>query len=95
MTNTDKIKLEVIATYEDGEQEIFQVDLNEDLDLILKSENDLLSYLRNVISYPTDSDLFKLSLCWICNEDTVKKYNTIKDSISNNGKYFFQSGELA
>ena len=75
----NKLELEVIATYEDGEQEIISADLTSDekKQNVLKSENDLLTFARNLITYPTDSDLFKLSLCWIGESSVIKKYDTI------------------
>ena len=89
-----KIKLDVIATFENHTQDMFQIILDKNIDIILKSENDLLNYLQYIINYPKDSNLIKLSLCFICNEDSVKKYLTIKKVISNNGKYFFENGYL-
>lgn len=90
----EKIRLEVIATFENHAQDIFQIILDKNIDTVLKSENDLLNHLENIIDYPKDSNLKKLSLCFICDEDSVKKYLTIKKVISNNGKYFFENGDL-
>jgi len=50
------LKLEVIATYEDGEQEMFQTKLTED---VLKNETSLLNFVRSILDYATDSDLLK------------------------------------
>jgi CMP-2-keto-3-deoxyoctulosonic acid synthetase len=86
------LKLEVIATYEDGEQEIFQTKLTKE---ILKDETSLLNFVRSILDYATDSDLCKLSFCFMCKENLVKKYKTIQESIYNkNGKYFFQNNQL-
>lgn len=90
----EKIRLDVIATFENHTQDIFQIILDKNIDTVLKSENDLLNHLQDIIDYPKDSNLKKLSLCFICNEDSVKKYLTIKKVISNNGKYFFEDGDL-
>ena len=97
----NKISLEVIATFENHNQDIFKINLSENenkklliVDEVLKSENNLLNYLKDIILYPKDSDLIKLSLCWICSESMIEKYNTIKESILNNGKYFFKDGVL-
>tara|TARA_R100000781_G_scaffold45224_1_gene30665 strand:+ start:609 stop:887 length:279 start_codon:yes stop_codon:yes gene_type:complete len=86
------LKLEVIATYEDGEQEIFQTKLTEE---VLKNETSLLNFVRSILDYATDSDLLKLSFCFICKDNLIKKYKTIEKSIySKNGKYFFQDNQL-
>jgi hypothetical protein len=90
----EKIRLDVIATFENHTQDIFQIILDKNTDTVLKSENDLINHLQDIINYPKDSNLKKLSLCFICNEDNVKKYLTIKKVISNNGKYFFEDGDL-
>ena len=86
------LKLEVIATYEDGEQEIFQTKLTKE---VLKNETSLLNFVRTILDYETDSDLLKLSFCFICDDKIVKKYKTIEESIyARNGKYFFQDNKL-
>ena len=86
------LKLEVIATYEDGEQEIFQTKLTEE---VLKNETSLLNFVRSILDYATDSDLLKLSFCFICKDNLIKKYKTIEESIYvKNGKYFFQDNQL-
>ena len=90
----EKIRLDVIATFENHTQDIFQIILDKNTDTVLKSENDLINHLQDIINYPKDSNLKKLSLCFICDEDNVKKYPTIRKSISNNGKYFFEDGDL-
>ena len=83
------IKLDVIATYEgDLEQDHFECAVTKKS---LKNEKTLLNYITNQLE--SEEDLVKLSLCWICNEETVKKYKTIKDSIKKNAKYYFNSYE--
>ena len=82
------IKLDVITTYNpcsDFEQEHFTLKfLTEET---LSSEEKLLDYIFKQLE--SKEDLVKLSLCWICSEETVKKYKTVKDSIKKNGKYYF------
>ena len=86
------IKLEVIATYEDGEQEMFQTKLTEE---VLKNETSLLNFVRTILDYATDSDLLKLSFCFTCKDGLLKKYKTIQESIyDRNGKYFFEGNKL-
>tara|TARA_R110000772_G_scaffold55840_1_gene127452 strand:- start:107 stop:403 length:297 start_codon:yes stop_codon:yes gene_type:complete len=92
MTLIKNLKLEVIATYEDGEQEIFETKLTKE---VLKNETSLVNFIRTILDYSTDSDLCKLSFCFICNDNILKKYKTIQESIySRNGKYFFQNNQL-
>ena len=86
------LKLEVIATYEDSEQEIFQTKLTNE---VLKNETSLLNFIRSILDYATDSDLSKLSFCFICKDHILKKYKTIEKSIyKRQGKYFFQDNQL-
>ena len=86
------IKLDVIATYNpcsDFDQEHFTLRfLTEET---LSSEEKLLDYIFKQLE--SKKDLVKLSLCWICNEETVKKYKTIKNSIKKNAKYYFNGYE--
>jgi len=77
------LKLDVIATFENHEQEWFETSVKE---TTLKSEKNLLKYIKKQLSY---KDLIKLSLCWCCKKDIVNKYEVIQKSISQNGKYFF------
>jgi len=91
-TMIKNLKLEVIATYEDSEQEIFQTKLTNE---VLKNETSLLNFIRSILDYATDSDLSKLSFCFICKDDLLKKYKTIEESIyKRQGKYFFQDNQL-
>ena len=83
----NNIKLDVIATYNtcsDLEQDHFECAVTKKS---LKNEETLLDYITTQLNHK--EDLVKLSLCWICNEETVKKYKTIKDSIDKNAKYYF------
>tara|TARA_R100001509_G_scaffold114096_1_gene69268 strand:- start:106 stop:414 length:309 start_codon:yes stop_codon:yes gene_type:complete len=93
------LELEVIATFEDNEQDMFQITRIYADDL--KSEKSLLSMIKDQLSFvknettglPRSSkDLVKLSLCWICkNIKPYAKNPTIKATLEKNGKYFFGS----
>ena len=83
----NNIKLDVIATYNpcsDFEQEHFECAVTKKS---LKNEKTLLNYITSQLE--SKGDLVKLSLCWVCSEETVKKYKTVEDSIKKNAKYFF------
>jgi hypothetical protein len=84
------LKLDVIATFNKHEQEFFMlIFLDENT---LKSEDNLLKYILKQLDHK--DDLVKLSLCWICDQNIVKKYKTIQKSVSKNAKYFFEYGKL-
>ncbi len=71
------LKLDVIATFNKHEQEWFTLMfLDKDT---LKSENNVLKYILKQLDYK--DDLVKLSLCWVCDQDVVKKYKRCKRSI--------------
>ena len=57
------------------------------------SEKTLINYIKKQLENPMES-LYKISLCWNCNEDMVNKYKTIKESVNKNAKYFFEKGKL-
>jgi|TARA_R100000278_G_C5376333_1_gene130852 hypothetical protein len=83
------LKLEVIATFQDNEQDMFQITRIYADDL--KSETSLLSMIKEQLKRSSE-DLVKFSLCWICND--IKPYAnnpTIKATLEKNGKYFFGS----
>ena len=82
----DNLKLDVIATYENHEQDHFNCGVWESA---IKSEKKLINYIKKHLL--KDKDLVKLSLCWLCNEDIVNKYPTIQKSIKKNAKYYFGS----
>lgn len=89
--NKENIKLNVIASFDDDfEQEWFNCAVTEKS---LKSEKTLINYIKKQLENPMES-LYKISLCWNCNEDMVNKYKTIKESINKNAKYFFTKGKL-
>ena len=81
----DNLKLDVIATYENHEQDHFNCGVSESA---IKSEKKLIDYVKEQLNH---KDLVKLSLCWLCDENIVKKYPTIQKSIKKNAKYFFGS----
>jgi hypothetical protein len=85
----ENIKLNVIASFDNYEQDIF------DLSILPKknsSQDDLLNTIISNLKHPKN-DLYKLSLCWYCDEKIVKKYKFIQESINKNAKYFFEKGE--
>jgi len=92
MNNTIKgwIKLNVIASFNNHEQDIFDMSVSPKENA---TEKDLLKSIMSNLEHPKE-DLYKLSLCWICSEDIIKKYNFVKESIDKNAKYFFENGCL-
>lgn len=83
------VRVDVIASFDHHDQEWFEISIpNEYLDNDRTIVNFLLRQLDHV------SDLYKISLCWICSEETVNEFRGIKDSIKNNGKYYFTNGML-
>ena len=83
------LKLDVIATFEDQNQEMFQLKfLTEE---VLKSRESLFTYIFKQLE--NKSGLVKLSLCWITKDITkfIKKHSIVKESIEANGKYVFGS----
>ena len=84
------IKLNVIASFDNYKQDIFDMSVSPKENA---TEKDLLKSIMSNLEHPKE-DLYKLSLCWICGEDIVKKYNFVKESIDKNAKYFFEKGKL-
>ena len=80
----DNLKVDVIATYENHEQDHFKLWCVRES--AIKSEKKLIDYIKEQLRH---KDLVKLSLCWECSKEVVDKYKTIQDSIKKNGKYFF------
>ena len=79
------LKLDVIATFEDQNQEMFQLKfLTEE---VLKNRESLFTYIFKQLE--NKSGLVKLSLCWITK--FIKKHPMVKESIEANGKYVFGS----
>ena len=83
------LKLDVIATFEDQNQEMFQLKfLTKE---VLKNRESLFTYIFKQLE--NKSGLEKLSLCWITKDITkfIKKHSIVKESIEANGKYVFGS----
>ena len=83
----DNLRLDVIATYVDHEQDHFNCGVWESA---IKSEKKLIDYIKEQLRH---KDLVKLSLCWECSKEVVNKYKTIQDSIEKNAKYYFENGK--
>ena len=83
----DNLKVDVIATYENHEQDHFNCGVGESA---IKSEKKLIDYIKEQLRH---KDLVKLSLCWECSKEVVNKYKTIQDSIEKNAKYYFENGK--
>ena len=86
----DKLKIDIIATFNGRKQEWFKCSVWRKA---LESEKALISYIIMQLDYP--NDLVKLSLCWECDDKIVTKYKTNHDSVFyKNGKYYFEDGKL-
>ena len=83
------IKVDVIASYNHHEQEWFEIRIPKES---LDNDKTIVNFLLKQLSHV--SDLYKISLCWACDESAVAKYRGIKDSINHNGKYYFTDGML-
>ena len=83
----DNLKVDVIATYENHEQDHFNCGVWESA---IKSEKKLIDYIKEQLRH---KDLVKLSLCWECSKEVVDKYKTIQDSIKKYAKYYFENGK--
>ena len=68
----DNLKVDVIATYENHEQDHFNCGVWESA---IKSEKKLIDYIKEQLRH---KDLVKLSLCWECSKEVVNKYKTIR-----------------
>ena len=83
------IKADVIASFDNHKQEWFEISIpDEYLDDDKTIVNFLLRQLDNV------SDLYKISVCWVCDVKTASKFRGVKDSIKHQGKYYFTNGML-
>jgi hypothetical protein len=87
---TSWIKLNVIASFNNYEQDIFDMSVSPKENA---TEKDLLKSIMSNLKNPKE-DLYKLSLCWYCGKNVIKKYNFVKESINKNAKYFFKKGKL-
>ena len=89
MTEVKNLNLDVIATFEDMEQEMFQIKyLTKDM---LKSRESLFTHIFLMLG--NKSGLVKLSLCWECSKEIVEKFKVIQESIKQNAKYYFEDGK--
>ena len=82
----ENLRVEVIATFNKDEQEIFDIRLTEKS---IKSEKSLLEWIK--MHLDSDDDLVKLSLCWkhFSNDRLWQSHPTVADSIARNGIYSF------
>ena len=100
MSNKE-ISINVIATFENDPQEIFDFNIN--LERLVEEKSELpqqeWQLLKEIVIDLLDmegdiSQLVKLSLCFYCNEEEIEKYPCIYQSIyENNGKYYFQPNQ--
>jgi hypothetical protein len=100
MSNKE-ISINVIATFENDPQEIFDFNIN--LERLVEEKSELpqqeWQLLKEIVIDLLDmegdiSQLVKLSLCFYCNEEEIEKYPCIYKSIyENNGKYYFQPNQ--
>ena len=85
------VEVDVIASFESHPQEWFSIYIPTKH---LTNQETMLAWLMDQLDTPTDT-LYKISLCWLCDEKAVKKYKTIDESIHKNwGKYYFKNGIL-
>ena len=83
-----KYQLQVIASFDDSEQELFEVNVPV---LALKSEGALVTFILGELEAPLNQ-LYKLSTCWIGLTKEQKKKVAVAKGIERNGKYFFDFG---
>ena len=83
-----KYTLEVFASFDDSEQEMFQVNVPVQA---LKSEGALVTFILSQLETPLNQ-LYKLSTCWIGLTKEQKKKVVVSKGIERNGKYFFDFG---
>ena len=83
-----KYTLEIFASFDDCEQEMFQVNVPS---RALRSEGALVTFILSQLESPLNQ-LYKLSTCWIGLTKDQKKKEAVKKGIERNGKYFFDFG---
>ena len=83
-----KYKLQVFASFDDSEQELFEVNVPVQA---LKSERALVTFILSQLETPLNQ-LYKLSTCWIGLTKEQKKKVAVSKGIERNGKYFFDFG---
>ena len=96
MRNMKNLELSTIATFDGYQQELFVIEAIPET--AMATENKLLDFIKGQLINPTES-LRKLSLCWdYKNEKTYNtqksKFPVIQQVVDQNGKYFFNKGEL-
>tara|TARA_R100001126_G_C4770457_1_gene122170 strand:+ start:85 stop:354 length:270 start_codon:yes stop_codon:yes gene_type:complete len=83
----DNLRLDVIATFENHEQDHFNCAISKKA---LENKSNLLDYIKEQLYH---EDLVKLSLCWECPKEVVDKFGVIQESIKQNAKYYFEDGK--
>ena len=83
----DNLRLDVIATFENHEQDHFSCAITNNA---LENKTNLLDYIKEQLHH---KDLVKLSLCWECPKEIVDKFKVIQESIKQNAKYYFEDGK--
>jgi len=83
-----KYTLEIFASFDDCEQEMFQVNVPS---RALRSEGALVTFVLSQLESPLNQ-LYKLSTCWIGLTKDQKKKEAVAKGLDRNGKYFFDFG---
>ena len=83
----DNLRLDVIATFENHEQDHFSCAISKKA---LENKTNLLDYIKEQLHH---NDLVKLSFCWACPKAVVDKFKVIQESIKQNAKYYFEDGK--
>ena len=84
----DNLRLDVIATFEDNEQEHFSCAIWKSA---IRSEKKLINYIKKHLL--KDKDLVKLSLCWLCDENVVKSIRLFKKALRKMQNIFLVVGQ--
>ena len=83
-----KYTIEIFASFDDCEQEMFQVNVPA---RALRSEGALVTFVLSQLESPLNQ-LYKLSTCWIGLTKDQKKKEAVAKGLDRNGKYFFDFG---
>ena len=83
-----KYTIEIFASFDDCEQEMFQVNVPV---RALRSEGALVTFVLSQLESPLNQ-LYKLSTCWIGLTKDQKKKEAVAKGLDRNGKYFFDFG---
>ena len=81
------ITVNVIATFDHKEQEFFDLDLN--TKEIVDNEDLIIKFIIFAMRLDPKDRLVKLSLSFKGDLDFLDQFQGIKNSINNNGKYYF------